>query len=82
MNFLRKFVSLIVLVVAVAVLVGLCMDSSMKPIWQLFSQAFSPFSFQKVVQAVLAFMVIAQTPIILIMLGFIGFCIPKVKKQK
>lgn len=80
MNFLRKLVSLIVLVVAIAALVCLCMDATMKPVWDAFSKAFSPFDFKAVAKAVVYFMAMAQAPIVLIMMGFIGFCIPKVKK--
>lgn len=86
MNFLRKFISLLVLVVAVTILVGICINPATKEVWSAFGEAFKPFSFQKLITAVMLFLSpyggMAGTPIILIMLGFIGFCIPKVKKQK
>lgn len=80
MNLLRKIVSFVVLVVAVVVLVGVCMSSTMKPIWEGFKTAFSPFDFQKLVDAISSFLLILGTPVTLLMLGFIGLTIPSKRK--
>lgn len=84
MNFLRKLVSFVVLAVAVTILVGICINPEMKTVWQAFGDAFKPFNFQKLISACRLFLNDfgggAGTPIILIMLGFIGLTMPKVKK--
>lgn len=80
MNILRKIVSFIVLVAAVVVLVGVCMSSSMKPVWEAFGNAFSPFDFQKLVDAIYAFIIALGFPLVLLMLGFIGISIPGKRK--
>lgn len=76
MSILRKIVSFIVLVAGIVVLVGLCLNSSMNTIWEAFANAFAPFDFQAVVNALSAFFLIAGNAIVLIMLGFIGISIP------
>ncbi len=80
MNILRKIVSFIVLVAAIVVMVGVCMSSSMKTVWEAFKTAFSPFDFMKLSEALYAFIVATGFPLILIMLGFIGISIPGKRK--
>jgi len=72
MGFLRRFVSAIILVAAVVVLVGVCMNYP----WGTFAEVFKSFTFTKLVDALLAFFEIAGNAIVLVMLGFIGMTIP------
>ena len=72
MNILRRIVSFIVLVAAVVVLVGVCMNYQ----WSDFSAVFKSFTFNKLVDQLLAFFDEAGNAIILTMLGFIGLTIP------
>ena len=72
MGFLRRFVSAIVLVAAVVVLVGVCINYP----WGTFAAAFKGFTFTKLIDALLAFFTIAGNAIVLVMLGFIGISIP------
>lgn len=72
MGFLRRFVSAIVLVIAIVILVGICMNYP----WGTFTELFKSFTFTKLVNALIAFMTVAGNAIILIMLGFIGITIP------
>lgn len=76
MNILRKIVSLIVLVAAVVVLVGVCM----KYPWDQFAAVFKNFNFDNLVVQLLAFFAVAGNAIVLIMLGFIGLTMPSQKK--
>ena len=76
MGILRKIISFLVLVCAVAVMVGLCMKFD----WQIFSEVFKHFSFENLATAVNYFFAYTGNAIVLIMLGFLGLTIPS--KQK
>ena len=72
MSILRRIVSLIVLVAAIVVLVGVCMRYD----WNSFMTAFKPFNFNNLVDQLLVFFDVAGNAIVLTMLGFIGLTIP------
>lgn len=72
MSILRRIVSLIVLVAAIVVLVGVCMRYD----WNGFMTAFKPFNFNNLVDQLLVFFDVAGNAIVLAMLGFIGLTIP------
>lgn len=83
MNFIRKLVSFIVLVAAIAGLVITCIGSGMNPVWQAFGSAFSPkFDIQLLSAALMLFMSFTGIYIVLILVSFIGLTMPKIKKQK
>lgn len=72
MNILRRIISGIILVAAVVVLVGVCLRYN----WGDFQDAFQPFNFNHLVDALLAFFAEAGNAIVLTMLGFIGLTMP------
>ena len=72
MNLLRKIVSLVVLVAAVVVLVGLCMDYP----WDTFTAVFEDFTFKALCSQLNLFFLYAGNAIVLVMLGFIGLTMP------
>lgn len=76
MNILRRIVSLIVLVVAVVVLVGVCIRYP----WGDFVNAFKPFNFNHLVDALLAFFGVAGNAIVLTLVAFIGLTMPGRRK--
>ena len=80
MSILRKIVSFVVLVAAIVLLVGVCMSSLMNPTWAAFKAAFSPFDFQKLIDAISLFFTFTGNAIILLMLGFIGLTMPGKRK--
>lgn len=77
MGILRKIVSFLVLVAATVVLVGICM----KYPWDTFAEVFKDFNFDNFVVALLAFFEVAGNAIVLVMVGFIGFSIPRKLKK-
>lgn len=72
MSILRRIVSVIVLVAAMVVLVGICMRYD----WNGFMTAFKPFNFNNMIDQLLAFFNVAGNAIVLIMIGFIGLTMP------
>ena len=78
MNILRRIVSFIVLVAAIAVLVGICMSYD----WSDFGAVFSHFNFKNFAEQLSAFFDKAGNAIVLIMLGFIGLTMPGRKKKR
>ena len=72
MHILRRIVSAIVLIGAVIVLVGACIQYD----WNQFATAFQPFDFYHFVDQLLAFFAKTGNAIILTMLGFIGLTMP------
>ncbi len=77
MGVLRKIISFLVLVAATVVLVGICI----KYPWETFAQVFKNFNFDNFVIALLAFFEVAGNAIVLVMVGFIGFAIPRKLKK-
>ncbi|MCQ2381834.1 MAG: hypothetical protein MJ054_00850 [Clostridia bacterium] len=72
MTIIRRIISLILLVVATVVLVGVCMRYN----WNDFVDAFEPFSFNLFVDELLAFFAKASNAIVLVMIGFLGLTLP------
>ena len=76
MNFIRRFVSAIILIASIVVLVGICMEYD----WGVFADVFKSFTFNKFVVALNDFFALAGNAIVLVMLGFIGLTMPKPAK--
>lgn len=76
MNFIRRFVSAIILIASVVVLVGICMEYD----WGIFADVFKGFTFNKLVVALNDFFALAGNAIVLVMLGFIGLTMPNPAK--
>ena len=72
MGILRRIVSFLVLVAAVVVLVGICMEYD----WSGFKALVQHFNFKELVNQLYLFFMLAGNAIVLVMLGFIGLTMP------
>ena len=73
-DLIRKIISSILLVAAVLALIGLCIGGG-TTIIQPFADAFSPFDFGLLGQAIYNLMNYLSVPLIMIMLGLIGLTV-------
>lgn len=76
MGILRKIISMILLLASLTALIGICVITP--EIFQPIAQSFQPFSFENFVLALYGLLVgVLGFPLVLLILGIIGFTIPR-----